>query len=312
MAIEAIDQIQLNFSPNTLKALNVILGLIMFGVALDLEVRDFKVALSRPRAFLIGVVTQFVLLPALAFGLTFVLQMPASVALGVIMVAACPGGNMSNFMTNVAKGSTALSVCITAVSTTAAIVMTPLNVTFWAAQNPRTAVILQEFDINPVNMLVSVFLMVGIPLILGVYINERHTSWAEKMRKPFKVLSLVFFGLLVLVAFASNLDIFLDFIHIIFGPVAILNALALGLGYGMARLGRLSRPEARAVSIEVGIQNSGLGLVLIFAFFDGMGGMASVAAWWGLWHIVSGLGLAFMWSRFFPLTDDELEYVPHA
>lgn len=312
MAIEAIDQIQLNFSPNTLKALNVILGLIMFGVALDLKVRDFKIALSRPRAFLIGVVTQFVLLPALAFGLTFALQMPASVALGVIMVAACPGGNMSNFMTNVAKGSTALSVCITAVSTTAAIVMTPLNVTFWAAQNPRTAVILQEFDINPVNMLVSVFLMVGIPLILGVYINERHTSLAEKMRKPFKVLSLVFFGLLVLVAFASNLDVFLDFIHIIFGPVAILNALALGLGYGMARLGKLSRPEARAVSIEVGIQNSGLGLVLIFAFFGGMGGMASVAAWWGLWHIVSGLGLAFVWSRFFPLTDDELEYVPHA
>ena len=312
MTIEAIDQIQLNFSPNTLKALNVILGLIMFGVALDLKVRDFKIALSRPRAFLIGVVTQFVLLPALAFGLTFALQMPASVALGVIMVAACPGGNMSNFMTNVAKGSTALSVCITAVSTTAAIVMTPLNVTFWAAQNPRTAVILQEFDINPVNMLVSVFLMVGIPLILGVYINERHTSLAEKMRKPFKVLSLVFFGLLVLVAFASNLDVFLDFIHIIFGPVAILNALALGLGYGMARLGKLSRPEARAVSIEVGIQNSGLGLVLIFAFFGGMGGMASVAAWWGLWHIVSGLGLAFVWSRFFPLTDDELEYVPHA
>lgn len=312
MAIEAIDQIQLNFSPNTLKALNVILGLIMFGVALDLKVRDFKIALSRPRAFLIGVVTQFVLLPALAFGLTFALQMPASVALGVTMVAACPGGNMSNFMTNVAKGSTALSVCITAVSTTAAIVMTPLNVTFWAAQNPRTAVILQEFDINPVNMLVSVFLMVGIPLILGVYINERHTSLAEKMRKPFKVLSLVFFGVLVLVAFASNLDVFLDFIHIIFGPVAILNALALGLGYGMARLGKLSRPEARAVSIEVGIQNSGLGLVLIFAFFGGMGGMASVAAWWGLWHIVSGLGLAFVWSRFFPLTDDELEYVPHA
>ena len=312
MAIESIDTLRLNFSPSTLTALNVILGLIMFGVALDLKLADFKRALSRPRAFLIGVVSQFLLLPAAAFGLTYVLGVGPSVALGMIMVAACPGGNISNFMTSVARGSTALSVCMTAVSTTASIFLMPVNVTFWASQRADTAAIMKELAVDPLSMLGSVVVMLGIPLVVGMLISEKKPTWAEKMKKPFKVGSLVFFGLLVVVAFSSNLQAFVDYISVIFAPVAVLNAVALAIGYLMARLGKLTRPEARAVSIEVGIQNSGLGLVLIFAHFDGLGGMAAVAAWWGIWHIISGLGMAFIWSKFFPLTQEELEYVSGA
>lgn len=312
MAIESIDTLRLNFSPSTLTALNVILGLIMFGVALDLKVADFRRALSRPRAFLIGVVSQFILLPAAAFGLTYALGVGPSIALGMIMVAACPGGNISNFMTSVARGSTALSVCMTAVSTTASIFLMPINVTFWASQRADTAAIMRELDVDPLSMLGSVVVMLGIPLVVGMLISEKKPTWAQRMKKPFKIGSLVFFGLLVVVAFSSNLQAFIDYISVIFAPVAVLNAVALGIGYAMARLGRLTRPEARAVSIEVGIQNSGLGLVLIFAHFDGLGGMAAVAAWWGIWHIVSGLGVAFVWSKFFPLTREELEYVSGA
>lgn len=309
MAIEAIDTLQLNFNPATLMALNVILGLIMFGVALDLKIADFKRALSRPRAFLIGVFSQFVLLPAAAFGLTYALDVSPSVALGMIMVAACPGGNISNFMTSMAKGSTALSVCMTAVSTTASIFLMPINVTFWASQRADTAQIMRDLAVDPLNMLGSVIVMLGIPLAVGLLISEKKPELAQKMKKPFKIGSLVFFGLLVVVAFGSNLKAFVDYIGVIFLPVAVLNSVALSIGYTMARFGRLTRPEARAVSIEVGIQNSGLGLVLIFAHFDGLGGMAAVAAWWGIWHIVSGLSAGFIWSRFFPLSAEELEYV---
>ena len=309
MSIESIDTVRLNFSPQTLTALNIILGLIMFGVALDLRIADFKRALSRPRAFFIGAFSQFLLLPAAAFGLTYVLDVSPSVALGMIMVAACPGGNMSNFMTSMAKGSTALSVCMTAVSTTASIFLMPINVTFWASMRPDTAAIMTDMNVDPWSMLFSVFVMLGVPLVVGVTISERKPELAAKLRKPFKVGSLVFFALLVVVAFSSNLKAFVDYISVIFGPVALLNAVALSIGYVMARLGRLTRPESRAVSIEVGIQNSGLGLVLIFAHFDGLGGMAAVAGWWGIWHVVSGLGLAYIWSRYFPLSKDEMQYV---
>jgi bile acid:Na+ symporter, BASS family len=304
---ENIDQIQLNFSPNTLTAINVILGLVMFGIALDLKLKDFKIALSRPRAFLIGISSQFFLFPAAAWMLTQVMDPQPSVALGMIMVAACPGGNMSNFMTHLSKGSTALSVCMTAFSTTLALVMTPFNVTFWGGMDPATAEIMRGFDVEPLQILGSTFIILGFPLTMGLLISERKPGWAEKMRKPFKIGSLFFFVALLVIAFGANFDVFMQFIHVIFWPVALLNAVAVALGYGLARLGRLSRPEARAVSMETGIQNSGLGLVLIFAHFGALGGMASVAAWWGIWHLVVGLGLAFVWTRFFALTEEEEE-----
>ena len=292
-----IDAVRLNFSPATLQALNIILGLVMFGVALDLGIEDFKHALRRPRAFGIGVVCQFLLFPALAFALVWLLEPRPSIALGMFMVAACPGGNMSNFFVSLSRGATALSVCMTAVSTTAAMVMTPFNVTFWGGLHPETAPIIEEFGLDPLSMIGSVVMVLGIPLALGLLVSEKKPEWADKLKKPFKFGSVALFLGLIVVAFASNFGLFLKFIHIIFFPVAILNIAALSLGYIVARGARLDRAESRAVSIEVGIQNSGLGLVLIFAHFEALGGMASVAAWWGIWHMITGLGLAFVWGR---------------
>jgi BASS family bile acid:Na+ symporter len=295
--MEELDQVRLNFSPTTLNALNIIIGLIMFGVALDLKLADFKIALSRPRAFLIGVVCQFLLLPAMAFLMAKLVAPSPSIALGMLMVAACPGGNISNFTTNFAKGSTALSVCMTAVSTTAAIFMTPFNVTFWGGLDPETAAVIDGFALDPFDVFLTVMIVLGIPLGLGLFTSEKFPNLAAKLRKPFKVGSLVFFFALVVIAFASNFEHFLSFIGIIFLPVAALNAAAFALGYGASRLFKLSQKESRAVAIEIGIQNSGLGLVLTFAHFDALGGMAAVAAWWGIWHIISGLSLGYYWSR---------------
>lgn len=295
--MEELDQVRLNFSPNTLNALNIIIGLIMFGVALDLKIADFKAALSRPRAFIIGATVQFFLLPAMAFFMAKLVAPSPSIALGMIMVAACPGGNISNFTTNFAKGSTALSVCMTAVSTTAAIVMTPFNVTFWAKQDPGTAAVIEGFALDPFAVFQTVMIVLGIPLMLGLFTSEKLPRIAEKLRTPFKYGSIVFFIALCVFAFAANFEHFLSFIGIIFFPVAALNGAAFALGYGAARLFKLSQKEARAVAIEIGIQNSGLGLVLTFAHFDALGGMAAVAAWWGIWHIISGLSLGYYWSK---------------
>ncbi len=290
-----IDEVQLNFSPGTLNMLNVILGLIMFGVALDLRIDDFKSALRQPRAFGVGLVCQFIALPAVAVGLSWAIGAPAGVALGMILVASCPGGNVSNFITHHARGSTAVSVCMTAVSTSAAIVMTPFNVSFWGSMRPETAEIVSRFALDPVKMLGTVAVLLGGPLIAGMTLAARKPEWAERLKKPFKVGSLLFFAALVVLAFRSNFQFFLDYVGQVFWPVLLLNACALGVGYAAARLARLEEADARAVSIEVGIQNSGLGLVLIFGYFGGLGGMAVVAAWWGIWHIIAGMSLASFW-----------------
>lgn len=291
-----VDQAQLNFDPGMLLALNAALGLVMFGIALDLEVEDFKVAFEVPRAPMIGLAAQFFVLPAVSFALAWLVAPLPSIALGMILVGSCPGGNISNFITHLAEGDTALSVTVTAVSTIGATVMTPINVAFWGGMHPETAAILTEFNIDPLRMLGTVLIVLGVPLALGMSVAAKFPAFAAKMRRPFKILSLVIFAGLVVTAFQANFSHFLSFVGLVFVPVFFHNAAALSAGYAAARAWQLDIPEARAVSIEVGIQNSALGLVLIFTFFGGLGGMAVTAAWWGIWHIIAGLALASYWS----------------
>ncbi len=291
-----IDQLVLKFDPKNLLVLNVILGLIMFGVALDLRVADFRRAVKNPRGPTIGLLCQFLLLPALTFLLARLVAPTPSVALGMILVASCPGGNMSNFITHMARGRTELSVTMTAISTVAAIVMTPLNLKFWASMDPGTNALLQQVELNPLSLLGTVATLLGVPVVVGMLLAAKAPGLAAKLRKPFKIASLLFFGVFICVAFAANLKNFVMCIGIVFFPVLIHNAFALALGYVTARLSRLPEADARAVSVEVGIQNAGLGMILIFDFFDGLGGMAVIAAWWGIWHIIAGLGVARLWT----------------
>ena len=292
-----IDQARLNFNPQGLFIINAAIGLMMLGVALELKLEDFKRILVAPKAPLIGLAAQFMLLPAFTFLLTLVINPPASIALGMILVAACPGGNLSNIMTYLARGNCAISVSMTAVSTVAAIVMTPFNLAIWGSLNPHTAGILKKVSLSPVDVFITVFVILGVPLCIGLLISRLFPALAAKVRKPFKIFSLVFFIGIVAAALAVNWQNFLNYVGLVFIGVLIHNALALNLGYWAGRLFRLPEPDNRAVSIEVGIQNSGLGLVLVFNFFNGLGGMAILVAWWGIWHIIAGLIAAFIFSR---------------
>ena len=292
-----IDQVALNFNESSLLILNALIGLMMLGMALDLKVDDFKRIVRIPKAPAIGLAAQFILLPAFTFLLTLILRPAPSIALGMILVASCPGGNLSNIMTYLARGNASLSVGMTAVSTAAAVVMTPLNLSIWGTLNPETAPILRQVSLSPLDLFMTIFVILGVPLVLGMVVARRYPAITETIRKPFKVFSVIVFIGFVGVALAGNWQTFLDYVGIVVFAVLIHNALALSLGYGAGRLARLDMRDTRAVSIEVGLQNSALGLVLVFDFFGGLGGMAIVTAWWGIWHIIAGLTVAYLWSR---------------
>ncbi|MBF0397201.1 MAG: bile acid:sodium symporter family protein [Desulfobacterales bacterium] len=297
MDMVAVDQIHLNFNPKGLLVIDIAIGLMMLGVALELKVEDFKRIIASPKAPVIGMVAQFILLPFFSFLMTLIMKPHPSIALGMILVAACPGGNVSNIITYLAKGNVAVSISVTTCSTIAAIFTTPLNLALWGGLNPDTAKILKAVNIGPSDIFATIFLILGIPITIGMFISHQFPNIAEKIQKPFKIFSLVFFATIVVGALAANWENFINYVGRVMFAVFLQNLMALMLGYWFSRFLRLPEKDCRAISIEVGIQNSALGLVLVFTFFNGLGGMAIVAAWWGIWHIISGLTAAFIFSR---------------
>ena len=292
-----VDQLSLNFDGGRLLLLNGAIGLVMFGVALDMRVDDFRRVLVDKRPIFLGLGCQFVLLPAFTWMLVLLIEPPPSMALGMMLVASCPGGTLSNFLTHLANGNTALSVSLSAVSTLAATVMTPFNLAFWAGLYPPTARILRQVALDPMQLVGTVALILGLPIVLGMTVAARRPELADRLRRPMKIFSLLVFAGVVLGAIVANFEHFQRWIGAVAGLVLVHNATALGIGYGSAWLSGLRERDRRAVCIEVGIQNSALGLVLIFDYFGGLGGMALVAAWWGIWHILAGLSLGWWWSK---------------
>jgi bile acid:Na+ symporter, BASS family len=300
--VTGIDAVRLHFSPESLVALDLILAFVLFGVALDIKVADFRRIVTAPRGTVIGLVAHSLLLPAVAWLLTMVLKPEPSIALGMILVASCPSGNISNFLVNYARGNTALSVTIAAFSMLGSILFTPFNLAFWGGLNPETRPILQAVALSPWQVFGAVVMLLGVPTTLGVWVSHRYPGFAARARRPFQVLSLVFFVLFVVGALVVNWDFFLRYTHRVLLFVFLLNAFALATGYYTAKLARLPEGDRRAVSLEVGIQNSGFGLALVFNFFGGLGGMAIVAAWWGIWHLLAGLTISTWWRRHPPVT----------
>ncbi|MEM5491830.1 bile acid:sodium symporter family protein [Hoeflea sp. AS16] len=292
-----IDAIRLNFSPGSLMLLNAILAVVMFSIALDLKPGDFRALVRTPKSLLTGMVSQFVVLPVLTFAMLLVTNPQPSIALGLILVAACPGGNISNFITHRAGGNSALSVSMTGIATVAAIIMTPFNVAFWGNLYEPTRAILRQTTLDPVSIAITVFFMLILPLILGILLNVRSPEFAARIRNTMQRISMAIFIAFIVLALAANWSFFLSYAGAVAGLVILHNGLALSGGYLSASVMRLSDYDRRAITIETGIQNSGLGLVLIFAFFGGLGGMAVAAAFWGIWHAISGLALASLWSR---------------
>ncbi|SIS21906.1 bile acid:Na+ symporter, BASS family [Aquipseudomonas alcaligenes] len=295
-----MDAVQIQFDPSSLLLINLILALMMFGVSLDLRAEDFRRIVREPRAPVIGLLAQFLLLPALTCLACWTLRIDPQLALGMQLVAACPGGSFSNIMTWMARGNVAVSVSMTAVSSLAAGVLTPLNFALYSWLNPYTRPLLTDIALDPLGLLLMVLLVLGLPLVLGMFIGRRFPLLTLKVEKQLRIFALLVMLAFVGLAFGRNWQQFLQHFHLFFWLVVAHNAMALLIGYGSARLSRLPEADRRAITLEVGIQNSALGLVIIFTFFPQASGMLLIAAFWGCWHLVSGLSLAWLWSRSAP------------
>ena len=305
MTETVLDNIHINFSSQALWVMNFALALVMFGIALEISINDFKRLLQNPKPIFTGIFSQFLLLPAVTFLLVWLIEPIPSIALGMFMVAACPGGNISNFITHLAKGNSALSVSLTAIATLFAVFMTPLNLHFWGSMYGPSAIILKDIAISPLEMVKLVSILLAFPLVLGMWVNHAKPIMAKKMAKVLKLGSLLFFISLIFLALYNNREIFMDYIFYVIWIVIIHNLVAFTTGFSLAKLLGLSQRDVRSITIETGIQNSGLGLLLIFTFFDGLGGMALLAAFWGIWHLVSGLILSGYWG-YKPIKKEEL------
>ena len=286
--------------------INIVLAFVMFGVALGIKPGTFIDIFKKPKSVILGIICQMVLLPGLTFLLTLALKdfISPMIGLGMILVAACPGGNISNFITSLSRGNTELSVSLTAVNTAACIVTTPANFAFWGGMFIKHAAIassLPELSIPFWEIFKTIIILLGIPIILGVLCRKYLPGITAKIQKPFQYLSIAFFIVMVVLTFSNNLDAFMKCIKYIFFIVLIHNLLALGIGFITGTAFKVPYKDRRTITIETGIQNSGLGLVLLFnpAIFgpewSANGGMLVITAWWGVWHIISGLTLAFLW-----------------
>lgn len=278
-------------------ALNFLLAFIMFGVALDLQWSDITRAFRRPKSTMFGLLSQFILMPALTFGIAYLWNPLPGLALGMFLVAACPGGTVSNFMSSMAKADLGLSVTLTAISTLLCVFFTPFNFEFWSALYPGTQDLLKSVRLDAAELFQTVFLFLILPVFVGMLVRAKKPVLTIKMMKPIKWISMLIFVVFVAMAFIKNMDNFIKYAQLVFGLVVIHNFSSFLLGYLVGSLGKLGESASRSIAIETGIQNSGLGLIICFNFFPEVGEMALLCATWGIWHIISGMTLSAIWSR---------------
>ena len=303
----AIDQIQVTLNAGGMNTINIVLAFVMYGVSLGIKPGTFVDVFKKPKSVILGATCQFVLLPAFTCLLAILISRWISpmMGLGMILVASCPGGNISNFMSSLAKANVELSVSLTAISTALAVVMTPFNFWLWGNAYLHFAAVhadIPTLAIPLMDVFRTIFILLGIPLAAGILTARYLPKVADFLKKPLQYISIAFFIAMVILSFAGNMDAFLKCIKYIFLIVLVHNLVALSIGYNVAAIFRLPEADKRTLTIETGIQNSGLGLVLLlgtplFANFPPHGGMLVITAWWGIWHIVSGLATAFYFNR---------------
>ena len=308
--LEGLNSISLNFGEGGMLIVNIILAFVMFGVALGIKPQTFKDVFTNPKSVIVGVLLQWIGLPAVTFAVVLALSpmITPMVALGMILVASCPGGNISNFISSLAKGNIELSVSMTAVTTAFAPFITPLNFYFWGTLYSQLVSMRADIPMLTIPfmpMLQQILLLLGVPIFVGLIFARYFPNATKKITRPAQVLSILLFIGMVVVSFSQNFQIFLDNIIFIFIIVLIHNAIAMATGYLGGSLAKVPEADRRSLTVEIGIQNSGLGLILLFnpAIFPPeiwhghYGGMLFVAAWWGIWHIVSGLTVAYLFRR---------------
>lgn len=302
-----IDAINVTLNAGGMNTINIVLAFVMYGVALGIKPRMFVDVFKNPKSVFLGMLCQLVLLPLFTFLLALALggSITWTMAMGMILVASCPGGNISNFMSSLSKANVELSVSLTAISTALAVLLTPFNFWLYGSLYLHFADIPGEVPtlVIPLwDVFKTIVILLGLPLTLGILTSHFLPNLAEKLKKPFQWFSIIFFIAMVVLSFAGNFDAFLRCIKYIFIVVLIHNLLALSIGFLTGTAFKVPARDRRTLTIETGIQNSGLGLVLLlgtslFTNFPPHGGMLVITAWWGVWHIISGLTVSTIFNR---------------
>lgn len=308
--LESLNTLTINFGEGGMMIVNIILAFVMFGVALGIKTETFKKVFTNPKSVIVGVLLQWVALPAVTFAIALALSplITPMIALGMILVASCPGGNISNFISSLSKGNTELSVSMTAITTALAPVVTPINFFVWGTLYSSVISLNGEIPRLVIPfwpMLEQILLLLGVPIVLGLLFARYFPNATKKITKPAQTLSILLFIAMAAASFSQNFQLILDNIIYVFFIVLLHNACALGTGYFGGKLAKVSERDRRSLTIETGIQNSGLGLILLFnasifppeIWHGCYGGMLFVTAWWGIWHIVSGLSVAYLFRR---------------
>ncbi|MGA8257052.1 MAG: bile acid:sodium symporter family protein [Nocardioides sp.] len=297
LAAPDIDQLTLDLPGGLQLATKIVVGLFLFGIALDTKLADFRDVVRRPGVIAVGVIAQYVVAPALTVLLTLALDVRGSVAIGMLLVACCPAGNLSNLLTHRARGDVALSISLTGVSNVLAVVATPIAFAFWSGLNSNAEALLRDVSLEPWDVVGEVALLIGLPFAAGLFVGWRWSSFAERVKGYVEPGVLVLLLLVVVGGLAGQFDVFVDYVGDVALPIGAQNLLALGVGYATARACRLSVSGTRAMTFELGVRNTALAVVLALAFFGDLGGVVLVAALWGLWDSATGLALASWWRR---------------
>ncbi len=277
--------------------LSMVLATMVFSVALELRIEDFKRVAQTPKAVICGLIPQFLLLPVATWLVTLWLDLPPNIEAAMILVAACPGGSLSNVVTHIGRGNTALSVSISAVASIIALFATPFNFSWMIATNPETASWLKELSIDSSGIYISLFLLLGVPLSLGLLASHRLPQLTERIRKPLGHFSLIALLLFIVAGLIKERQLLTLGLLPTLLLVVLHNASGLFFGWATSKVMGVSEKDRRAIMIEGGMQNSGLALGIIAVQFNSDLGMVTLASLWGIWHIVSGMSLAYVWRR---------------
>ncbi|AQU78492.1 MULTISPECIES: bile acid:sodium symporter family protein [Planococcus] len=266
--------------------ITILLGVVMFGMGLTLKPVDFKIIAKSPRPVFVGVAAQFLVMPFAAFGIAYLLNLPAELAAGLVLLGCVPGGTASNVMVYLAKGNLALSVAMTSLSTLMAPIMTPLLLLLLAGQ---------WLPVNPVSMFVSIIQVIIVPIVLGLLVQKLMPKVVKQTISVIPLISVAAILIIVSAVTAANAENVVSSGFVVFLAVFLHNSFGLMLGYVTAMAMGLDEVDRRAISLEVGMQNSGLGVALATAHFGPLAALPSV--WGAIWHNISGPILATIWSK---------------
>ncbi|MBT2571467.1 bile acid:sodium symporter family protein [Planococcus sp. ISL-110] len=266
--------------------ITILLGVVMFGMGLTLKPVDFKIIFKSPLPVVIGVAAQFLVMPFAAFGIAYLLKLPPELAAGLVLLGCVPGGTASNVMVYLAKGNLALSVAMTSLSTLMAPIMTPLLLLLLAGQ---------WLPVNPLSMFLSIIQVIIIPITLGILVQRFFPKAVAKSISVVPLISVAAILIIVSAVTAANAQNVISSGFIVFFAVFLHNGFGLVLGYLTAMAMGLNETDRRAISLEVGMQNSGLGVALATAHFSPLAALPSV--WGAIWHNISGPILATIWSK---------------